>query len=548
MYTFSNRPPEDPRKGADKLGSAKANAALVTKLFLSLQARPEADIDAFFKHENQREPPSLSDRGKLRQGTKSDSIACLPGMPAPGRSKSVKEATVVILDMTAVIHIIKPQRARIFGEYTQMQLLPYMQSQMTENTPRVDAIWDTYQEASLQSQTRAKRGETSSRRTRVSAKIPIPKGVEWQKFLKDNQNKDELFQFIGQELQRSTVESTDHLLTTQADIVLSNKATDITALSPCQQEEADTRMMLHLRHAAMQGHTKAYVRTVDSDVVVLTISIFQELGLSELWVGFGTGKSYKDIPFHHISQLLGPQRCKVLPLFHAITGCDVVSAMFGIGKKTAWNAWIAYPEVTDTLIAITQDPNSFTLDSLHMQHLERWTVLMYSKNCNAVLVNGARKLMFSHSLRSLDSTPATKNALFQHIKRALLVAAFIWKQSLSKTKISQNPVNGAGNGTPGQKIGYHIGQICRTSARHARCSSTVAVVLPGRETVTATELDSDVAVCANAKEVAQIMTEKAELIMTMMCAEYYGADIKLIKLIIFTYYIPGLLVQIYFQQ
>ena len=66
LYTFSNRPPADLKKGADKLGSAKANAALVTKLFLSLQARPEADIDAFLKHENQREPPSLSDRGKLR--------------------------------------------------------------------------------------------------------------------------------------------------------------------------------------------------------------------------------------------------------------------------------------------------------------------------------------------------------------------------------------------------------------------------------------------------------------------------------------------------
>ena len=140
-------------KGADKLGSAKANAALITKLFLSLQACPEVDIDAFFKHENQREPPSWSDRGKLCQGTKSDIIACLPGMPAPCRSKAVKEATVVILDMAAVIHIIKPQRARIFGEYTQMQLLPYMQSQMTENTPRVDAIWDTHQEASLKSQT-----------------------------------------------------------------------------------------------------------------------------------------------------------------------------------------------------------------------------------------------------------------------------------------------------------------------------------------------------------------------------------------------------------
>ena len=103
------------------------------------------------------------------------------GIPAPGRCKATKEATVVILDMAAVIHIIKPQRARIFGEYTQMQLLPYMQSQMTDNTSRVDAIWNTHQEASLKSQTHAKRGETSSRRTRVSAKIPIPKAEVHQR-------------------------------------------------------------------------------------------------------------------------------------------------------------------------------------------------------------------------------------------------------------------------------------------------------------------------------------------------------------------------------
>ena len=92
----------------------------------------------------------------------------------------------------------------------------------------------------------------------------------------------------------------------------------------------------------------------------------------------------------------------------------------------------------------------------------------------------------------------------------------------------------------------------RSVGRQPGCSSTVAVVLPVRETVaataTATELDSDVAVCANAKEVAQIMTKKTELIMAMMCAEYYGADIKLIKLIMLTYYIPGVLVQINFQQ
>ncbi|XP_076158119.1 uncharacterized protein LOC143140875 [Alosa pseudoharengus] len=281
LLTFTNRPPVDLKKGASKLGSAKANTALVTKLFMSLQARPDLNIDDFFKHENQHEPPSLSDQGKLRSGTKSDILRCLPGMPGPGPSPSAKEASVVVLDMAAVIHIIKTQRARVFGEYTQMDLMPYLHSLMTDRTTRVDEVWDKYIEASLKSQTRVKRGGTAGYRTQVSAKIPLPKGAQWQKFLKDSQNKDELFQYISDELQKTTAGSKYHLLTTKANLVLSNKPTDLEALSPCQQEEADTRMMLHLRHTAEQGHTKAYLRTVDSDVVVLAINLFHELGLSE---------------------------------------------------------------------------------------------------------------------------------------------------------------------------------------------------------------------------------------------------------------------------
>lgn len=102
-----------------------------------------------------------------------------------------------------------------------------------------------------------------------------------------------LFKYINDELQKTAAGSKYHLLTTKANLVLSNKPTDIEALSPCQQEEADTRMMLHLHHAAEQGHTKAYLWTVDSDAVVLVIHLFRELGFSELWIGFGSGTLYQ---------------------------------------------------------------------------------------------------------------------------------------------------------------------------------------------------------------------------------------------------------------
>ena len=94
-------------------------------------------------------------------------------------------------------------------------------------------------------------------------------------------------------------------------------------MCPCQQEEADTRMMLHLQHAAEQRHCKAYIRIVDTDVVVQTIYHFNQLNMSEIWIGFGSGKTFRVIPIHRACQHLGPQRCDALLFFHAFTGCDV---------------------------------------------------------------------------------------------------------------------------------------------------------------------------------------------------------------------------------
>ena len=439
LYTFSNRPPADLKKSITKLGSAKSNTVLITKLFLSLKARPDADIDEFFHHENQREPPALSFQGKLMSGTKSTLLNCLPAMPNPGCRDASLESTVVLFDMAAIIHMVKPQRASLFGEYTQMQLLPFLESQLTECCTRVDAVWDTYHISSLKSQTRINRGETAGRRTKVSPKIPLPKGSEWQRFLNDSANKDALFKFLSDELHRKTSEARYLLLTTKAESVLSNRHTDITNLAPCQHEEADTRLMLHLYHAAQNGQRKAYIRTVDTDVIVLAMAHFNQLDLTELWVGLGTGKHFREIPIHVMCEQLGPRRCQSLLLFHAFTGCDVTSFMFGIGKKTAWNAWLSYPRLTDTFIALLEDPETLDLYPGHMEHLERFTVLMYSKNCNSGSVNEARKLLFTQSLKSLDSIPPTKHALFQHARRALLIAAFIWKQSLVKSPVIPDP-------------------------------------------------------------------------------------------------------------
>ena len=109
----------------------------------------------------------------------------------------------------------------------------------------------------------------------------------------------------------------------------------------------------------------------DSDVAILTIHFFDALNISDLWIGFGCGKSYRDIPVHEIHNALGPQKSLALPLFHALTGCDTTSAFLGHGKKSAWAAWEATPDLTDTLVALTLEPEKINSDPVHMQRLER---------------------------------------------------------------------------------------------------------------------------------------------------------------------------------
>ena len=47
--------------------------------------------------------------------------------------------------------------------------------------------------------------------------------------------------------------------------------------------------------------------------------------ISELWIAFGAGKSFRFLACHEIARVLGPDRCIALPIFHAFTGCDTVS-------------------------------------------------------------------------------------------------------------------------------------------------------------------------------------------------------------------------------
>ena len=434
FYTFNNRPDSNNAK-PDPLKALKHNTLLITQMFMSLKSRPNPDdnIKEFMSHENARDPPSLADRGVLRTGMKSDILDCLEAPKVI--NDEARQSTLVILDMAAIVHMIPPTRAATFNEYVTLHVVPYIKHVSHPAATRTDAIWDRYPRNNIKSQTHSRRGTGPRTELGTDGDSPIPRR-DWQLYLANIENKEELFAYISEKLSRRDLLGDILLVSTFEDTALTNQPYDTSRLEPSNHIEADTRIFLHLSDAALAGHTKACIRTVDSDIVVLAIGFFHEIGtLTQLWIGFGKGKHYREIPIHEICNRLGRDVCRALPLFHALSGCDTTSQLLGIGKKTAWDRWTCMPEITQVLLSVLDNPESFTLNSLGMSSLERFCVIMYSKSCSSQTLNDARLKLFSNGTKTLDTLPPTSAAYFQHVRRSILQACYFWKQSLLSMQV-----------------------------------------------------------------------------------------------------------------
>ena len=89
-------------------------------------------------------------------------------------------------------------------------------------------------------------------------------------------------------------------------------------LAPCSQEEADTRLLLHVADAVKKGSKKVTIRTVDIDVVVLAVALFKKTDSNELWIALGTGwkKSFRYLAVHEMVATMDPRQCLTLPIFY----------------------------------------------------------------------------------------------------------------------------------------------------------------------------------------------------------------------------------------
>lgn len=176
--------------GASKV--LKEDCHLFSKLFISCQSR-ECDLTAFFQHENQAFPAALSDGGKLHSCQKSQLTTILEThVTIPDVEP---EADTIIIDGSSLVNSLPPRTSKTFEEYEVLDILPTIQGCLTKYN-RTDIVFDVYQPSSLKAEARSKRGRGVRRRVTEKDKVPS----NCRNFLRDNDNKTELFNFLADKI------------------------------------------------------------------------------------------------------------------------------------------------------------------------------------------------------------------------------------------------------------------------------------------------------------------------------------------------------------
>lgn len=419
-------------KASHQIASVKKNMQLFSRLYISCQTR-DGNLEEFFRHENQACPPALSDEGRLHFGTKSDLIACLEEVV--NAQSEAPASTCLVLDGAVVIQMLKPGSASTFGKYAREIFVPYLASQMQRAT-RLDIVWDRYLKLSLKGAAREKRGQGIRRRVTEAAPIP----GNWQQFLREDSNKTELFTFLSKiALETLQIDGKQLVVTDGEEVLCNPPVNDLEELSPCSHEEADTRMLLHVAHAANNSHKKISIRTVDTDVVILGVSVVERiLPDGELWIAFGVGKHLRYLAAHQMARSLGPEKAFALPMFHALTGCDTTSSFVGHGKKTAWAAWKALPDLTNALLTLACAPKEISKPT--MQVIEKFVIRLYDRNSVATEINQARQQLLVKK-SSVELIPPTLAALEQHVRRAAYQGGHVWGQVLLPNPTLPSPTD-----------------------------------------------------------------------------------------------------------
>ena len=420
----------------NKLKVMKLNSNIFSSLVAVLQQR-EISLERLFSYELHSFPPAISEYGQLN----------LPGNKAALVHEIVTNchnATDVLSEFCATATLIidggkipyqftgKPNMT--FRQYA--DIISKMLMKKFDTFKRIDIVFDVYLPNSLKAATREKRGKGIRRRVAAANKCP----GNWMQFLKDAINKKELNEYLAETLSALSYPQGRELFVTSQEKVLSNCGT---AMPDSDQEEADSRLLLHAKSALSQNMTFVYIISNDTDVIIIALGVYHKLCSEHIFddmvIEFGIGQHERRISVKSLAESLGQTRSQAMVFFHSFTGTDTTSSFRNIGKKRAYEAFKAYSEIEQIFSDFHVNPfPNFDEEHEKFKKIQRFVILMYSKTSLLHNTDEARLDLYFSRSQNIENIPPTKNALFLHTRRALYQSG-VWSRCLEAQQNLPSP-------------------------------------------------------------------------------------------------------------
>ena len=163
----------------------------------------------------------------------------------------------------------------------------------------------------------------------VTVDVVIDKAT-MKDLLNCNQNKDALAIILATQLIECKKDSQMmYVVNSKGDCMASNTV-PIQHLRS-EQEEADTRMLLHGLDATKRGETSTFIQSQHTDVLVLMLWTYKRLCLDTTLTAETEGKG-RSTPLGPLYEVVGEDLVKALPGFHALSGCDQTGTISGKSK------------------------------------------------------------------------------------------------------------------------------------------------------------------------------------------------------------------------
>ena len=209
----------------------------------------------------------------------------------------------------------------------------------------------------------------------------------------------------------------------QCYLITKERVTEIAELRSIQ-EEADTRMMIHIKHATSK-FGKVIIVSEDTDVLVILLGLHSDMVNAKetrIILRRGKGNNIRLIDISRLVTILGSDLCKAMLGVHAFTGCDCVSAIAGQGKIKAINLLRKNIRFKEAFMSFGME---WSVTESKFDTMQAFICCLYSLNTSITCVNRMRYEIFRAKQGGISSAqlPPCKDALMQHTKRANYQAA-----------------------------------------------------------------------------------------------------------------------------